>query len=127
MDSLMTYRHNCGLPGVSLQLGAQNNDPVKSCISTEASEWITQIVKAMSAPITCQMVAKLHVNAISMTPSLARDPFFARILSPTEAQSTKKSKLVPEEANKLIVNMLRMAMELQASERLGAYHFSFEG
>jgi hypothetical protein len=34
--------------------------------------------------------------------------------------------LSPEEANKLIVNMLRVAMELQVTERLGIYYSLFE-
>jgi len=38
--------------------------------------------------------------------------------SSTVPLSTKKCKLSPEEANKLIVNMLRAAMELQDTERL---------
>lgn len=33
----------------------------------------------------------------------------------------KKNKLSPEEANKLIINILRVAMELQGTERLGMY------
>ncbi len=56
MDSLATYRHNRGLPGTSLQLGAvDSNDPSKDNIdedisklmSRSLSEAIPLIVKAI--------------------------------------------------------------------------------
>lgn len=113
MDSLATYRHNRGLPGISLQLGAHD--------LSKDDTWTTMILKAMSVPIACQIVAEPDINSISATPFLAQDPVFAHILSSTALLSTK-SKLPPDEVNKLIVNMLRVAMELQATERLGTYH-----
>jgi hypothetical protein len=130
MDSLATYRHNCGLPGISLQLGGQCSHLTKNNVdskSMEHSEWAVLIMKAMSVPIACQVMAELDANTISTTPCLAQDPFFAHILLSTMPSSSKKSKVSPEEANELVVNMLRVAMELQATERLGTCYFPFSG
>jgi len=124
LDSLATYRHNCGLPGISLQLGdwesgADNTDDISKHM--DHSRGIPLIVKAMTVPIASQVIAQLNFNKISATPFLAQDPFFASVLASKDATSNKKLKLSTEQANQLIVNMLRVAMELQASEKLGMF------
>ena len=119
MDSLATYHQNCELPGISLQLGAQYSDLM------DYSKLIEQVMKAMSILIACQVVAEFDVKAIAMTPSLAQDSIFSHILSPTVPLPNKNSKIPTEEANNLIINMLRVAMELQATEKLGTCSSTF--
>jgi len=114
MDSLATFRHNCGLPGISLQLSAHDLS------KDDTVEWTAMILKAMSVPIACQIVAE--PESISTAPSLAQDPVFAHIHSTVPLSTKLKSKLSLDEANERIVNMLRVAMELQATERLGTCH-----
>lgn len=134
MDSLASYRHNCGLPGTSLQLGAIeadgfNDDSIddgisKSMVHTEA---IPLLVKAISVPIALQVIACLDVYKISATPILAQDPIFSSLLSGKDAQPNRKVKMSSEEAKKVVVDMLRLAMELQTNEKLGmSYHSTVE-
>lgn len=124
LDSLATYRHNCGLPGISLQLGdweSGTDDSISKRMNH--SRGIPLLVKAMTVPIASQVITHLDFDNISATPSLARDPLFASVLASNNPTSNKKSKLSTEQVNQLIVNMLRVAMELQASEKLGMLRF----
>jgi len=124
LDSLATYRHNCGLPGISLQLGDWESDTDDSISKRmNHSRGIPLLVKAMTVPIASQVITQLDFENISATPFLARDPFFASVLASKDSMSNKKPKLSTEQANQLIVNMLRVAMELQASEKLGTFRF----
>ncbi len=134
MDSLATYRHNCGLPGTSLQLGAVDfNDPKKENIDDGISklmvlsEAIPLIVKAISVPISLQVIAHLDVHKISVTPFLAQDSIFSSLLSRKDAPSKKKVKMSSEQAKSVLVDMLRLAMELQASEKLGMFFSILRG
>jgi hypothetical protein len=53
-------------------------------------------------------------------PAYAKDPFFASLLPLSKtASSDVKQKLSAVEVNKIIVNILRVALELQPNERLG--------
>jgi len=125
MDSLATYRHNCGLPGTSLQLGAWEsklignidmNNSFAKLISN--SEGIPLIMKAMSVPIPLQIIAIMDAEKIASTPACAKDPFFAPLLASMSA-SGKKDKLSTDDVKKMVVDLLRVAMELQPSEKLG--------
>lgn len=129
MDSLATYRHNIGLPAASLQLGAweskltDNIDMTKSfAFLMKHDEGIPLIMKAMMVPIPLQIIARMDSEKLSATPAYAKDPFFASLLplSKTAASSDIKQKLSAVEANKIIVDILRVALELQPNERLGA-------
>ena len=128
MDSLATYRHNIGLPAASLQLGAweskltDNIDMTKSfAFLMKHDEGIPLIMKAMMVPIPLQIIARMDSEKLSATPAYAKDPFFASLLpsSKTAVSSDIKQKLSAVEANKVIVDILRVALELQPNERLG--------
>ena len=128
MDSLATYRHNIGLPAASLQLGAweskltDNIDMTKSfAFLMKHDEGIPLIMKAMMVPIPLQIIARMDSEKLSATPAYAKDPFFASLLpsSKTTVSSDIKQKLSAVEANKVIVDILRVALELQPNERLG--------
>lgn len=126
MDSLATYRHNIGLPAASLQLGAweskltDNIDMTKSfAFLMKHDEGIPLIMKAMMVPIPLQIIARMDSEKLSATPAYAKDPFFANLL-PTTASPDIKQKLSAVEANKVIIDILRVALELQPNERLGA-------
>ena len=130
MDSLATYRHNIGLPAASLQLGAweskltDNIDMTKSfAFLMKHDEGIPLIMKAMTVPIPLQMIARMDSEKLSATPAYAKDPFFASLLplSKAAASSDIKQKLSAVEANKIIIDTLRVALELQPNERLGAF------
>ena len=127
MDSLATYRHNIGLPAASLQLGAweskltDNIDMTKSfAFLMKHDEGIPLIMKAMMVPIPLQIVARMDSEKLSETPAYAKDPFFASLLPLSKtASSDVKQKLSAAEVNKIIVDTLRVALELQPNERLG--------
>ena len=127
MDSLATYRHNIGLPAASLQLGAweskltDNIDMTKSfAFLMKHDEGIPLIMKAMMVPIPLQIIARMDSEKLSATPAYAKDPFFASLLPSTKtASSDVKQKLSAVEVNKIIVDILRVALELQPNERLG--------
>ena len=128
MDSLATYRHNIGLPAASLQLGAweskltDNIDMTKSfAFLMKHDEGIPLIMKAMMVPIPLQIIARMDSEKLSATPAYAKDPFFASLLPLSKtASSDIKQKLSAVEVNKIIVDILRVALELQPNERLGA-------
>jgi len=132
MDSLATYRHNSGLPAASLQLGAweskltDNIDMTKSfAFLMKHDEGIPLIMKAMMVPIPLQVVARMDSEKLSATPAYAKDPFFASLLPSSRTASTSvKQLLSAAEANKIIIDILRVALELQPNERLGAFEFS---
>jgi hypothetical protein len=132
MDSLATYRHNIGLPAASLQLGAweskltDNIDMTKSfAFLMKHDEGIPLIMKAMMVPIPLQIIARMDSEKLSATPAYAKDPFFASLLplsskTGAAASSDNKLRLSAVEANKIIIDILRVALELQPNERLGA-------
>lgn len=129
MDSLATYRHNISLPAASLQLGAWESKLTDNINMTKSfaflmkhDEGIPLIMKAMMVPIPLQIIARMDSEKLSTTPAYAKDPFFASLLpvSKTTASSAIKLMLSSDEANKIIADILRVALELQPNERLGA-------
>lgn len=134
MDSLATFRHNSGMPGTSLQLGAWEskligdidmNDSFALLMKNE--EGLPLILKAMMAPIPLQIIARMDATKLAATPAYAKDPFFAPllVLPNSTALTTHKAKLSAEQANKILVDILRVALELQPSEKLGAFFYTF--
>ncbi|KAF8811343.1 ketoacyl-synt-domain-containing protein [Phlegmacium glaucopus] len=126
MDSLATYRHNSGLPASSLQLGAweskltDNIDMTKSfAFLMKHDEGIPLIMKAMMVPIPLQVIARMDSEKLAATPAYAKDPFFASLLpSSKTASSGIKELRSAAEANKTIIDILRVALELQPNEKL---------
>ncbi|PPQ84949.1 hypothetical protein CVT25_004462 [Psilocybe cyanescens] len=123
MDSLAAYRHNSGLPGTSLQLGAWESKLISNidmnnsfALLMKNEEGLPLIVKAMTIPIPLQVIARMDSTKLAATPAYAKDPFFAPFLSSPKASS--KVKLSEAEAKKIINNILRVALELQPSEQL---------
>jgi len=124
MDSLATYRHNSGLPGISLQLdllevstSGRATQPMKS------TEIVSLIMKAMMVPIPVQVIARLDGAKLAASPAYAKDPMFLSYLTPESSEFAQrndgKSKLSSKDATKAIVDILRAALELQPNEKLG--------
>jgi hypothetical protein len=103
MDSLATYRHNCGLPGTSLLLGAVDSDKdnIDDGISKlmVLSEAIPLIVRAISVPIALRVIAHLDVHKISVTPFLAQDSISSSLLSRKDVPLNEKVKMSSERAS----------------------------
>ncbi|KAF8196525.1 KR domain-containing protein [Pholiota molesta] len=127
MDSLATFRHNSGMPGTSLQLGAWESKLIGEidmkgsfALLMKNEEGLPLILKAMMAPIPLQIIARMDATKLAATPAYAKDPFFAPLLaSPNSADTTpSKAKLSAEQANKILIDILRVALELQPSEKL---------
>jgi hypothetical protein len=134
MDSLATFRHNSGMPGTSLQLGAWESKLIGEidmkgsfALLMKNEEGLPLILKAMMAPIPLQIIARMDATKLAATPAYAKDPFFAPLLaSPNSADTTpSKAKLSTEQANKILIDILRVALELQPSEKLGAFFTPF--
>ena len=135
MDSLATYRHNCGLPATSLQLGAWESKLISNIDMNNSfahlmknEEGLPLIMKAMMLPTPVQIIARMDKKKLAATPACAKDPFFAPLLESLQVQPTApgkaaevKSKTSADDAKKAIVNILRVALELQSGETLGAY------
>lgn len=128
MDSLAAFRHNCGLPGASLQLGAWESRLIGDvnmensfALLMKNDEGLPLILKAMMAPIPLQIIARMDISKLAASPAYAKDPFFAPLLSSSNAapQKTTKAKLSKDNAEKILVDILRVALELQPSEKLG--------
>ena len=85
-------------------------------------EGIPLIMSAMMVPIPVQVIARMDSDMLAATPAYAKDPFFASLLpsSETALSGTKKS-FSADEANKIIVDILRVALELQPNESLGVF------
>ena len=78
------------------------------------------IMKAMMVPSLAQIIARMDSEKLSATLAYAKDPFFASFLPLSKtAPSDIKQKLSAAEANKIIVNILRVALELQRNMKLG--------
>ncbi|CAA7264464.1 unnamed protein product [Cyclocybe aegerita] len=121
MDSLATYRHNCGLSGSSLQLGAPESMDMGDGLAFHChSEEVASILKAMMVPIPLQIVARVDLKNLASTPTSSEDPFFASLLPPSKktAASTDKARVSTEDAKKIALSILRAAMELQPNETL---------
>ena len=120
MDTLATYRHNVGLPAASLQL---ENPTTSTWLRALFSSWgtgIPMIMKAMMVPSLAQIIARMDSEELSATLAYAKDPFFTSFLPLSKtAPSDIKQKLSAAEVNKIIVNILRVALELQRNMRLG--------
>ena len=66
------------------------------------------------------MMVHMDSEKLSVMLAYAKDPFFTSFLPLLKtAQSDIKQKLSAAEANKIIVNILRVALELQRNMRLG--------
>ncbi|KAF8900861.1 hypothetical protein CPB84DRAFT_1778561 [Gymnopilus junonius] len=132
MDSLAAYRHNCGLPGTSLQLGAWESKLIANIDMNNSfahlmknEEGLPLIMKAMMLPVPVQIIARMDTIKLAATPACAKDPFFAPLLKDStavKAGSTKvaevKPKVSKEDTRKAIIDILRVALELQAGEQL---------
>ncbi|KAJ3515067.1 hypothetical protein NLJ89_g1986 [Agrocybe chaxingu] len=121
MDSLAAYRHNCGLPGSSLQLGAPESMDMGDGLAFHShSEEVASILKAMMVPIPLQIVARVDLKNLASTPTASEDPFFTSLLPPSKktAASTDKARMSAEDVRKIVVSILRAAMELQPNETL---------
>ncbi|KDR66936.1 hypothetical protein GALMADRAFT_232327 [Galerina marginata CBS 339.88] len=123
MDSLATYRHNSGVPGTSLQLGAWESKLIGNidmnnsfALLMKNDEGLPLIMKAMMLPIPLQIIACMDSTKLAATPAYAKDPFFAPLLL-SKAQSNK-AKISTDEVKTIVVKVLRIALELQASENL---------
>ena len=58
---------------------------------------------------------------LSATLAYVKNPFFASLLPSSKTDSSDiRQKLSAVEVNKIIVDILRVALELQLNERLGA-------
>ena len=126
MDSLATYRHNCGLPGISLQLGPlESNANESAAQSMKSSEVISSIMKAMMVPIPLQIIARLDGAKLAASPTYVKDPIFSSFLTAASLKSiqenTGTSERSSRDATKAIVEILRAALELQPNEKLGMY------
>lgn len=126
MDSLAAYRHNSGLPGTSVQLGAWESKLISNidmnnsfALLMKNEEGLPLIKKAMMMPIPLQIIAHMDATKLRATPAYAKDPFFAPLL--TSPKAPTKAKQSAEEAKKIITNILRVALELQPSEQLGTF------
>ncbi|PPQ99823.1 hypothetical protein CVT24_009617 [Panaeolus cyanescens] len=125
MDSLATYRHNCGLPGASLQLGAwesrliTNIDMSKSFAHLmKHDEGLPLIIQSMMTPIPLRLIARMDIEKLVSTPAYAKDPFFAHLVADRIAAGEAKAKMSSEDATKVIISTLRTALELQPNEKL---------
>lgn len=132
MDSLAAFRHNSGIPGTSLQLGAWESKLIGDvnmdnsfALLMKNEEGLPLILKAMMAPIPLQMIARMDSGKLAATPAYAKDPFFAPLLSSSTGSAPKntKAKRSSEDTQKMLIDILRVALELQPSEKLGAYYF----
>lgn len=128
MDSLAAFRHNSGMPGTSLQLGAWESRLIGQIDMSRSfaqlmtnDEGIPLMQKAMMVPIPLQVIARMDVAKLAATPAYAKDPFFGPLLSSSKnaASQNGKSKLSRDQVNKMLVDILRVALELQPSEQLG--------
>lgn len=132
MDSLAAFRHNSGMPGTSLQLGAWESKLIGQIDMSRSfaklmtnDEGIPLMQKAMMTPIPLQVIARMDVDKLAATPAYAKDPFFGLLLSSSTNASSQdgKPKLPKEQVNKMLIDILRVALELQPSEQLGVYPF----
>ena len=132
MDSLATHRHNAGLPGTSLQLGAWESKLIKKIDMKESfaylmtnKEGIPMILKAMMVPIPLQTIARMNVDKLAATPAYASDPFFAHLLKGSSVSKASTAPKAPAKASakldisQVILSSLHSALELQSNEKLG--------
>ena len=112
---------------MSLQLGAWESKLIDNIDMTRSitrlmkhDEGIPLIMKAMMVPIPVQVIARIDSEILAATPAYAKDPFFASLLPSSETASSGTKKSLPaDEANQIIVDILRVALELQPNESLG--------
>ena len=104
------------------QIDRQHRQTKSFAFLIKHDEGIPLIMKAVMVPIPLQIIAHMDSEKLSAMPAYAKDPFFASLLSvsKTPASSDNKQKLSAVEANKIIVDIFRVALELQPNERLGA-------
>ncbi|KAF9473131.1 ketoacyl-synt-domain-containing protein [Pholiota conissans] len=127
MDTLAAFRHNSGMPGISLQLGAWESKLISDVDMNNSfatlmkhDEGLPLILKAMMTPIPVQIIAHMDSAKLAATPAYAKDPFFAPLLASSGITASKSSKanLSTEHVRKTLVDILRVALELQPSEKL---------
>jgi hypothetical protein len=129
MEMLVAYRRAQNLPGVSLQLGAwesravQNLDADSGLVHIMSNvDGIPLILKAMSVPVSVQLIVKLDVKKMAAIPAYASDPLFGEILPLVEAEKRRKegqSLRETEEVGKQVISILRDILELRADDTLG--------
>jgi hypothetical protein len=87
---------------------------IPACLLHRYNEGIPLTVKAMMVPIPLQVIARMDSEKLSAAPVYAKDPFFASLRPSSKATSSSvKQMLSAAEANQIIVNILRVALELQ--------------
>lgn len=139
LDYLAGLRHDIGLPGVSLQLGAWESALIEKlnmkksfALLMSHKEGVPLVLRAMAANHPVQVVAEFDVPKLAGVQAYAMDPFFAPILpkvAPVPQADTAPSHIVeaedvqPAASNKdtktAVVDILRSVMELRPSETLG--------
>ena len=132
---LVAYRRARNLPGICLQLGAwesravQNLDTESGLVRVMSNEdGIPLILKAMSVPVSVQLIVKLDVKKMAAIPAYAGDPLFSEVLPLAEAEERRKdekSLRKTEEVGKQVLSILRDILELRADDTLGT-PFEFE-
>lgn len=148
LDYLAGLRHDMGLPGVSLQLGAWESALIEKlnmkksfALLMSHKEGVPLVLKAMSANHPVQVVAEFDVPKLMSVQAYAKDPFFDSILPKTSAPQqaapapsahvAAAEPVQPATSNKdtksAVVEILRSVMELRPSETLGefAFHSAF--
>ncbi|KAF9530718.1 hypothetical protein CPB83DRAFT_905059 [Crepidotus variabilis] len=121
LEALAAYRHNCGLPATYLQLGSWQGNGSLTALekAMDYSSGYLHTVNAVTTPFPSQIIARLDAGKIAASPMLNEEPLFALLLSlggPPIGAS--KNKLSREAVDQLILNLLRVALELQANEKL---------
>ena len=145
LDYLAGLRHEIGLPGVSLQLGAWESALIEKlnmkksfALLMSHKEGVPLVLSAMSADHPVQVVAEFDVPKLAGVQAYAMDPFFAPILpkaAPAPQAATGPSHIAevedvqPVASNKdtksSVVDILRSVMELRPSETLGELSSSY--
>lgn len=129
METLASYRRSLGLPATCLQLGAWESKLVQNLeLSTgfvrpiKHDSGIPLLLKAISTPITVQVIADFDVERLASVPAYAQDPLFYNILGEvalTQRKVSLRGNLAKDEVSDIMLDILRTVLELRPSEQLG--------
>lgn len=111
MDALAEYRRACGLPGLSLQLGAWESDmvkdldftgaPVQNMTHQEGVEAVLEAIESQGDAVS--VIAKLDTASLATT-SAGRDVMFRHIIAKSAQQ--KSSAVVEREFLRILAQFL---------------------